>query len=1015
MKRFAWILAILLLAWPVWAAKRVTVDQLEQMLKAAQGKPDADLARHLSDLELTERLSSVQLERWQATLPDDQARQALLALADQSQFLDPPATEIPSTATPDFIQQRQIMSRVVAYVRTAIPQLPNLFSTRATTSFEDTPLLQRPGGTSIAYQPLHLTGHSSATVLYRDGREVVDTGTAQDVRPKGLTTWGVFGPILGIVLEDAARSKLLWSHWEQGASGPLAVFYYAVPKEKSHYTVDYCCVAAEAATHSANLHPFNQIVAYHGEISVDPASGTILRLMLDAELKASDPVAHASIMVEYGPVEIGGKTYICPVKSISKTLAQTLQFDPKYLFPLANQLQPLKTSLNDVAFEQYHLFRAESRLVAGNDAEGASSPAAANPAIAATNKPEAAAANGATAVNSAPAETATADAPPSAPAADPEIREEDAKGTPEATANAGLPMTSGYTIQSVSRLVDVGLVAYDKKGHPIRDLKQEDFEVYDNGRKQQVRFFSQAAEEAPSATSTATTETTSSAVVQPVFSNRSAGGAVKENRAPESSATILLIDASNLSFNDLSYARAETMRFLRALPPDERVGLYILKSYGFQILVEPTADHAMLEDKLSRWMPSAQDLARAQDAEQRNRQQFETVHNIEDLLYVNGSTSNDPQGHTQTLDPALRDWGSNPAGDAMMILVGVARHLAGISGHKNLVWLSSDNALADWSNKAVSIEKGDKYIEPNTLHAQEAMNDAHVSVYPLDVSQLEGGVVDASIGRSNVELAPTTPTRPGMASLGPEATAGPDINTLGGGHDLRPGRLTAQMQQDTHPIQGPIRHLADATGGQVFRRSGGISGELNGVVEDGHAAYQLSFSPDGPADGQFHTLTVKLAASRKGVSLRYRTGYLYAKEPVSLQERFHQAVWLPADANQLAVSAQALLQKAGLSLKITIAGGDLALEQKSGRWSDTLDVFFVQRDDAGLHAQLEGKRMGLQLKDSSIKGILANGLTFEHTLQLKPPLSSLRILAVDENSGRMGSVTIPAAALPAGD
>ena len=97
-------------------------------------------------------------------------------------------------------------------------------------------------------------------VLYRDGREVVDSGTAKKrrVAEKGLNTMGVFGPILSTVLLDAARSTLAWSHWEQGSSGPEAVFKFAVPKQKSHYEVDFCCV--ESTTGLGDASRFQQVV-----------------------------------------------------------------------------------------------------------------------------------------------------------------------------------------------------------------------------------------------------------------------------------------------------------------------------------------------------------------------------------------------------------------------------------------------------------------------------------------------------------------------------------------------------------------------------------------------------------------------------------------------------------------------------------------------------------------------------------------------------------------------------------
>ena len=144
------------------------------------------------------------------------------------------------------------------------------------------------------------------------------------------------------------------------------------------------------------------------------------------------------------------------------------------------------------------------------------------------------------------------------------------------------------------------------------------------------------------------------------------------------------------------------------------------------------------------------------------------------------------------------------------------------------------------------------------------MNDANVAVYPLDASQ------------SQSEVSIETQTREIEAAQ--RSNAPTSVNT-------QPAAPTvAPIQQDLHPIQGPMREVADATGGRAIRRAGNIAASLNAVVEDGHGTYLLSFAPDEPADGQYHPLTIK-PTTRRGVSLRYRNGYLYIREPVTLKER----------------------------------------------------------------------------------------------------------------------------------
>jgi VWFA-related protein len=998
---------VAVLALPAQAAQHtttMTVEQFEQALAASENAQlvDADLAHLLSGMELTERLSTAGLARLKAGLPGEKSQQALVALADASAFLDPPAAEIPANPRPDPAALRRMLVSVVHYVNTTVRQLPNFMATRDTTRFEDRPeedVQGSVGMTTLIYLPLHVVGRSNVSVTYRDGHEVLEKVAAKakrgDSQERGLFTEGVFGPILSTVVGDALKGEITWSRWEGDAKDAKAVFHYVVPREKSHYSVGYCCVTnglTDDLPEPGDWHTFTEISAYHGEIAFDPASGAILRLTLEAEMPPNEVVSKNGLMVEYGAVEIGGQRYICPLRSVSVLLAHTTQ-PAQGIHSPKGYTEPPKTFLNDAVFEQYHRFGSETRILAGNSTEPAgnspapvtggavsTSPQPAPPTT--TDTPQA------TEISAPPAtshETSSTPAPVTAvapvSAAEPEI----GIGTPNA--QPASDQSSSYTLKLTTRLVDVSLVADDKKGHPVNNLKAEDIEVFDNGRKQEIKFFNSvdALSPAPANAPAASPEDT--------FSNHTldAVAASPVTPHPQAGATILLIDESHIAWSDMNNARTQMLQFLAAAPPDERIGLYTMTGLGFRVLAEVTTDHAALSARLQKWMPTAQSVAQAQGEETRNRQQFDEVRNVSDLSSVNGKQADLPDG-LSSVDPQLLGMGSNPARASLIILVGVARRLASVAGHKNLVWVSSDNVFAEWSDQQAGTDRKTSFLDSFALRAQEAMNDAHVAVYPFDVSQLETSAIAADTQHRNVEL---TATNSKAASLPTDYAA---------------GRTKAEMLQDIHPIQWPVRQVAEGTGGRAIRRSGDLAAALSEIVEDGHATYLLSFSPDQPADGQYHAITVKLSGKQHGLTLRYRTGYLYTKDPVTLKDRFQQAVWQPADANELTVTTKMFRMDGGANLKLNIAAGGLDVEQQADRWMDNVDLFFIQRDDAGLHAQVEGQTLELRLKPATYQQLLSTGIPFEHAVQLHRGVASLRILVVDKNSGRMGSVTLPAAA-----
>jgi hypothetical protein len=93
-------------------------------------------------------------------------------------------------------------------------------------------------------------------------------------------------------------------------------------------------------------------------------SGAVVRLKAIADLGPFVPLLRSDIVVEYGPVEIGGKTYLCPVKSVSVMTSRSVAFLKEWDEGFRT-FGPYATTMNDITYDSYHLFRAESRMLTG--------------------------------------------------------------------------------------------------------------------------------------------------------------------------------------------------------------------------------------------------------------------------------------------------------------------------------------------------------------------------------------------------------------------------------------------------------------------------------------------------------------------------------------------------------------------------------------------------------------------------------------------------------------------------
>ena len=348
--------------------EKVTVTQLEEVVHSR-----TDLSRKLANLELTEHMSTPRLESLLGEVRREKDRQALTADADLSIALPPPPDDIVNRPSPPLGEQRAILQRTFEYLRNAIPKLPDFYALRTTARFEEPPERDNQSWkTRQEDETLHFAAGEHATVLYRNGIEEVEQKKKLGKKPvvrrgraRELETTGTFGPILNFVIAAAASnpSSFKWQRWERSKDGDMAVFTFKASGASNVPELTFCCLPEGDGTtvYRSRADDF-------AEIAVNPDSGGIMRITINADLDEERdpdvPLIRSQIMVEYGPEQLGGKTYICPRHAVEVSRARTVRQLHQWgmVFSVYSYFE---TMINDMSFGGFHKFGSEARILSG--------------------------------------------------------------------------------------------------------------------------------------------------------------------------------------------------------------------------------------------------------------------------------------------------------------------------------------------------------------------------------------------------------------------------------------------------------------------------------------------------------------------------------------------------------------------------------------------------------------------------------------------------------------------------
>lgn len=515
--------------------------------------------------------------------------------------------------------------------------------------------------------------------------------------------------------------------------------------------------------------------------------------------------------------------------------------------------------------------------------------------------------------------------------------------------------------------VEVSALVVDAQGRPMRGLRAEDFQIFEDGRPQTIASFvpfdyhagvlpmDRAGAETlglGSVTPVTNAWSSTSRLFALLIDDLHIDARRTERTRQIARRLVEQLAPSDLLFVGVTSSTLSTSAFTR----DRRRALQIINSASGQRLLDPTIEMMRTPGALSSGIAGGYNTPGLAASEQQRSMQLE---------------------------------------DAYGAITRIASAVRGLSGRrKSLLFLSEGSPVG-----ASATSMGRTGGSPNRA-LQEAMATATVAdlvVYPLNPAGLD------TIGDRLIE---------GQMRQADSETG-------------RPVAHEDQVALASQSLQGrtQLRDMAVLTGGVSLIDSNDLEAGIDRVIRDASSYYVLSYEPDREVkDNTLRSIEVKVSVA--GARVHARRGYMaprasvlaLGKTPPGLSPALQVMLGgvVPEDGLPMLVQVAPIAQRKGktlMAIVTEVVGVPLADAAVDGRLSLEQAVFSI--DDKGKTSNATRKRVQMQMRPEQLARLRASGLRTVWGVELPPGRHQLRMATVDESSGRGGSFFLDVEVRPA--